>query len=85
MNDTHRGTRYRLDFMSNPAYPELLDEIHKLKMKEMGSLLSAGRGEAEHQFNHQAGIVDGVERVELLMQRLERDAKEAMSGDKSEG
>ena len=77
MNDPHRANRYRLDFMTNPAYEWLKGEIGQVQAKEMKALLAAGRGEAEHQFNHQAGVVDGIERVQVLKQRLEEEARGA--------
>jgi hypothetical protein len=80
MNDPHRGSRYRLDFVTNPAYAELVAEINQMKGRELTALLGAGRGENQFQFNHQTGICDGIDRVLTLMRRLEEEAGKSMGG-----
>ena len=81
MNQGARGARYRLDFLTNPAYRELVAAIRTLRDKELASLQAAGRGDAEHRFNHQAGIVDGIERVQMMLQQLEEHARKDMGND----
>ena len=63
------ATRVR-DFYTNPTFEELMASISVQWEKENVTLRACGRGDSEHKFNYQTGVVDGIDRVKMLLNNL---------------
>lgn len=63
-----------VDFYTNPTFDEVLQAISQQWEKENISLRACGRGESQGKFNHQTGVVDGIERARMLLMNLSQAA-----------
>jgi len=59
--------RAEQDFFTNPYFAILLQKIEEQERKETESLKAAGREDSTANFNHQTGVVDGIDRVKMLI------------------
>lgn len=75
------ATRAEMDFFSNPYYGALMSKIQEQMRKETESLKATGRGESELSFQHQTGVVDGIERNLTLIENERKRVQDASADD----
>jgi hypothetical protein len=66
--DALKIPRYRLDFITNPAFAEVLALLQEVERKEEIALRSVSRTGELSRINQQNGVVDGVERARLRLE-----------------
>jgi len=62
------------DFYTNPTFRMLLTRVRTMQESENTVLRSTMRGETELNATHQAGVVDGIERMYMLLENECRSA-----------
>lgn len=68
-----RVARYRKDWFTNPTFGEFSARIAEMHRKESETHKAVSRGESVTKINHQMGVVDGIERVQALLEQMHRE------------
>ena len=74
MNDPTRLRELR-DMVSLSAWKVLLDEIKTMESREIMTLVSNAKSSTVEQLKFQAGVIDGIQRVVLLLANTEKRAR----------
>jgi hypothetical protein len=73
MNE-ERETRYRRDWFTNPTFKDYVERLEEMHRKEEATLKGFARGDSITKINHQQGVVDGIERVQAMLEQMNREA-----------
>jgi hypothetical protein len=74
VNDPTRLRELR-DMVSLSAWKVLLDEIKTMESREIMTLVSNAKSSTVEQLKFQAGVIDGIQRVVLLLANTEKRAR----------
>ena len=75
------ASRAEMDFYSNPTFPALLAKVQEQVRKETETLKATGRGDSKESFQHQTGVVDGIERMMLLVENERKRVQDAPAAE----
>lgn len=75
------ASRAEQDFFSNPYFTALIHKLNTMDRRETESLKATGRGDSDLSFQHQTGVVDGIDRVKVMIETEQKRVQDASAAD----
>lgn len=66
-----KASRRQRDFVTNPVFSWVMEELQEMSRKEMLSLTAASRGKDITAVNHGAGKIDGIDAVMVFLKNFQ--------------